>query len=398
MIKKLFIVLVFLSIFFVTGCWNYDELNQLAICSGMAIDKDNDEYKVSLMISNSKKYQVSSKEGESQKVVYSAKGKTIDEAVRNINLESPKKVYLGHLSIILVSEEVAKDGMLNIMDYLIRNPESTKRFLLALVKDSKAYEVLQIISPLEAYPSQDLTINLKVASDLQAISSAVNFSQFVEAYIKKGTNPSLPTIVIEGDAKDGTKDKSLEQATPDAIAKLSTIAIFKEDKLVDIASEEESEGINLLAGRIKKMIVTTECDNNYLSTEIKNIKTSLKIKFKNNKPVIYFNFKGVGAIEEFMCSVDIRDTKTIDKINNDLNNEIAKIITAGYKVAQENKTDIFEIGNLIYKKNPKYFNKIMDSWDDEIFPNTTLNMNINLNLKSKGSLEQTIKEAKNEGQ
>ena len=74
--KKL---LIFIPIFFfMTGCWNYRELNTLAITTTMAIDKEDDKYEVSILIANGKNNQTSPKEGQSQTVVYSGKGKTVD--------------------------------------------------------------------------------------------------------------------------------------------------------------------------------------------------------------------------------------------------------------------------------------------------------------------------------
>ena len=46
-----------------TGCWNYRELNQLAISTAMSIDltEDKEEYKVSLLIANGKNNQTNNK-------------------------------------------------------------------------------------------------------------------------------------------------------------------------------------------------------------------------------------------------------------------------------------------------------------------------------------------------
>ena len=46
--------------------------------------------------------------------------------------------------------------------------------------------------------------------------------------------------------------------------------------------------------------------------------------------------------------------------------------------------------NMIYQKYPKYFNSIKE-WDKE-FPYLETDVNISLNLKNKGALEQTIGE------
>ena len=143
--KLLFLIPI---IFLLTGCWNYQELNSLAISTAMAIDKDDDGYEVSILIANSKKSQVSSKEGESHTIVYSAKGKTLSDALKNIDLENPRQTYIGHLSVIVISEDVAKDGLMNTLDLLLRDSESTKRFYVAIAKDYKAKEIIKIISPL----------------------------------------------------------------------------------------------------------------------------------------------------------------------------------------------------------------------------------------------------------
>jgi len=50
--KKLIIILLLFSL---TGCYNYDELNQLAIATGFAVDIKDNEYEVTVLISNSKK-------------------------------------------------------------------------------------------------------------------------------------------------------------------------------------------------------------------------------------------------------------------------------------------------------------------------------------------------------
>ena len=47
--KKLLIIPLILLL---TGCWNYYELNNLAICTGIAIDKIEDKYEVTYLISN----------------------------------------------------------------------------------------------------------------------------------------------------------------------------------------------------------------------------------------------------------------------------------------------------------------------------------------------------------
>ena len=48
-------ILLLPLIFLMCGCWNYKELNNLAMTTGIAIDKIDNDYHVTLLISNSKK-------------------------------------------------------------------------------------------------------------------------------------------------------------------------------------------------------------------------------------------------------------------------------------------------------------------------------------------------------
>ena len=48
--KKL--IILTLLLFGVCGCWNYKELDDYSIITGIAIDKNEDNYEVSVLISN----------------------------------------------------------------------------------------------------------------------------------------------------------------------------------------------------------------------------------------------------------------------------------------------------------------------------------------------------------
>ena len=383
--KKILIIFI---VFLLTGCWNYKELNSLAISTAMAIDKVDDEYEVSILIANSKKSQVSSKEGESQTIVYSGKGKSLSKALKEIDLKNPRQTYIGHLSVIIVSEDVAKEGMLGMLDLLLRNSESTKRFYLAVAKDVKAKDIVSILSPLETFPAQNIATNISFSKESQAVSTAIIYSKFIENLIKKGINPILSSITIEGDIKDGKKDDSLQKSQPDAIVKTSQIAIFKKDKFLTFASNEESRGINLINNEITEMILEVE---DGCTTIVKASEMNTKFNINSDLSVDII-VDGRGNIIENNCDIDLQKSDNIKKIEKLTNKQIKKLIQKGIKLTKKYKTDIFGFGNSLYKKNPKKFNRIKN-WDDDYFPDLKINIKSNIVLTNKGAAKQTIKEA-----
>ena len=387
--KKL---LVFIPIlFFMTGCWNYRELNTLAITTTMAIDKDGDDYEISILIANGKNNQTSPKEGQSQTVVYSGKGKTISRALKRISLKISKDTYLGHLGVVVVSENVAKEGMYNILDFLIRNPESVKRFYLTIAKDYKAKDIIQILSPLESFPGQSIVSNIGSSKSLQAISSSITYSRFTENLLKKGKEPILPTITINGNEKKGSNNKILEQSDPDTKVKLDTIGIFKGDKLLGYTTEDESRGINIILNEVDEMITEYKCGKGNVVINLTNMKTKVKVKLKNNKPTVKLKINSKGAIQEINCNKNLEKNTTIKEIEKSAEKSLKKQIEKGIKLAQKKyKTDIFGFGNLFYKKYPQYYKKVNENWNEKTFPEIDIKIDTNINLMTKGSIEKSL--------
>ena len=126
--KFTIIIITFIIAITLTGCGGYEELNNLSIVTAVAFDKTDDEYELSFLIANSPKAQTSAKEGEAKTTVYTGKGKTIAEASKDIEQIVPKQIYLGHINVVVISEDIAEDGFLKIADWLLRNPQTRKKF------------------------------------------------------------------------------------------------------------------------------------------------------------------------------------------------------------------------------------------------------------------------------
>ena len=109
--KKIFNSIVFIIIIFtLSGCFNYKEINDYAIVSGISIDENKEKsvnkYKVGIQIMNAKK----DEESDSSLITfYEASGKTIYDALEKIMLDSPKELYLGHNEVVVISEELLKN-------------------------------------------------------------------------------------------------------------------------------------------------------------------------------------------------------------------------------------------------------------------------------------------------
>ena len=105
--KKIILLIICLIL---CGCNDYAELNKLSLVTAAAIDKNKDKYEVTLLIANSPKQDTSAKEGEAKTTVYKAKGKTVSDAIKTIDKKTPKELYFAHINVVVISEEIGKEG------------------------------------------------------------------------------------------------------------------------------------------------------------------------------------------------------------------------------------------------------------------------------------------------
>lgn len=390
--KFTIIIITFIIAITLTGCGGYEELNNLSIVTAVAFDKTDDEYELSFLIANSPKAQTSAKEGEAKTTVYTGKGKTIAEASKDIEQIVPKQIYLGHINVVVISEDIAEDGFLKIADWLLRNPQTRKKFYLLQAKDVSAKNILKIVSPLESFPSQSIATLIESNSETKSIATSVTYSNFIAQILEKGNDPVLPSITIKGDVEEGSNEKNLETTEPESYLVLGPLAIYKGDKLEGFSNQKESWAINVLKNEAKEVNYNVKYQNQDISIETSSLKSDIKIIDENN---IEITISGVGDIYNINNQIDIQNYKEINKIekvwSKSLKKDLSKVVK---KVQSKYKADIFGFGNLIYKNDPKTWEKLEKEWNSKYFPNLNVKIKTNLKISATGSLVKTIKEDK----
>lgn len=379
--KKILVVLI---LFLVTGCWNYQELSNYAIVTGMAVDYVDGQYEISLLISNGKK------KDETNTIIslISGKGNSIYQAFKEIGLISPKELYISHMTIVVVSEDYAKQGVTSLLDFLLRDSRSHQSFFIAIAKECKAKEVLSILSPLADYPSQDISENISSAKESQGEIVNSGFIDFVKSYLEPGIHPIANSLIIIGNAKDGIIPEKQESSIAAAQTSLDSVGIFKKDKLVGWTTIEESIGIKYIINNISTSYIESKCEDGYIISTI----DSYGAKYDVKKDRIVVNVEAKGNINEVNCKMDITSKKEISKLEKDVAKNIKEYMNKALMRARELKADIFGFGSMIYKKYPEYFNKIND-WDEE-FLKLKVEFNVEFKYHSEGTIEQNLEDFK----
>lgn len=379
--KKLLLSLLTLLIIFLTsGCYNYKEINQMAIISSIGIDKDEtkNEYIVSAQIMNSKESEDSE---DSQITVYSRKGKTIHEALRDLTLKSPRRLYGNHLSKIVLSEEVASEGIQNILDIFNRVTEVRNEFVITIVKDDKASDVLKVLTSTETIPAEYVKLSLKSADNNSGLTYTTKLDEFVSLYLKKGIDPTVPVLKIDKKSKKGKTVDNITTTDPISKIVIDSLAVTNEGKFEAFLKKDEIIGYNYLRNQIQKMVIPVKCDdNNYASVSVQSNKTKSKIKKENNKYTVTFYINVNAIITEYNCSKKLTKTKTLESLEKRSEKKIKSYIKKAINKQKNTKGKFLGIERLIYLDYPKYKNE-----------DYNIKYNVNVNIVRKGEISNSIK-------
>ena len=378
--KKILLIVI---IFLLSGCYNYKELNKIGIVSSISIDKKNDMYKVGAQVLNVRNKDDTS---SSKVIVYCEKGKTIEEALRKMTTKSNKKLYGGHLGKLVISEAVAKDGIINVIDLFQRLPEIKDEFTITISKNIDAFDVIKIMTSSESIPADYVSSEIETANIESALTYSSKLDEFVSFYLKDYIDPSISVIKVNNYDKKSTTLKNNETTNPKTRIVLDNIAITKNGKLEKYLNKDETIGYNFIRNNIKEMIIPIKCsDNNYSSVSLIKSKTKRKIKKRNNKYIIYLNISSSASINEYNCSKDLDNEKTITFLKNKTEKEIKKYIKKAISIQNNSKSEFLGFKRMIYLDYPKYKNEDYD-----------VKIKINVNIPRKGDIKNSSKGEKYE--
>ncbi len=393
-IFKIFIIIIFL--FTLSGCYNYKEINNYAIVSGVSIDKNDDDvnkYKIGVQIMNAKKNE---DDNSSLITFYEASGKTIYDALEKIMLDSPKELYLGHNEVIVISEELLKEeNPLNYLDYFMRDPESEKDAVVMTSKEKKASNILKVITPLETIPSRNLKATLSVADNFSGILTVVTIDEFISDLSNPKTEAIIPSVKIEGKVKKGEMMDNIQNSDPTTKLTFDTLGYFKNNKLKGYLTTNESVGYNFLSNLPKETYINVKCDeNNYATLRINSNKFKEKFYYEDKTPIVNINIKVNADLLEYNCKTDfLKDKNEVKKLENKAKERVNKLMNQTVsKLYKEDKTDVLKYGEKFYTKKYKETKNLKYNTKD-IIEKVKFKFNTNVSVKST---ELTIKSVRKE--
>lgn len=348
---KKIIILLFL-ILSLSGCYDYKEVNELSIVSGIGIDYKDNEYIITLEVLNDSGDKNSVK---TKSFTVTSKGKNLSEAIENTSALLTKRAYLPHTKLLVVSKTIAKDKLTSIYDYMLRNTYIHEKLNVVISDNPK--ELMSNIT--EKIPTPSLSI-----------VKLINSNEY-------STNTGIHKTIYElvTDSLSFGKDSCLNEISYDNENEtfiIDGLAILSNDKYKLTINNELANYYNILSNISKKNIITTTINGQSFAVALHN--PDIKIDVGKDKITINANLKAKDY--DNPTNIVVRDAKNLEEINKLLNEEFSNKVLEFIKILQDNNSDILGFAHSYYSKTREKY--------DNLWQNAEVIVNANIEINKKG--------------
>ncbi|MBU8713647.1 Ger(x)C family spore germination protein [Brevibacillus parabrevis] len=374
--KRILLTLLMMSLLFLGGCWDRTEINDLAIITGAAIDAaDDNQIELSVQVFIPRALSAgrgSTSSGGNLTLVKSAKGASIADAIALLQTKIPRKIFWGHCEVFIFGEDMAKRGIAEEMDFLVRHPQPRERAYM-FVSKGKAAKTLELRPELERYSSEVI----REMSDMH-IGMLVTIIQLKEMLRGKSNAAALPLIDVMPPPNEA---KGLETAPY-----IMGTAVFRKGKMVGEINEKATRGVMWIRGEVERYTVTAKLKNVQGTVSLNPIHSDIKFipSIRNGQWQMTIKAKTEGDVVQNGTNLDMSNPEMIKLVEKAFQQDIEDRIELALKQVQhEMKADIFDFATDFYREYPQEWKAAKNNWDD-IFPNVKVITDIHAYVRRPG--------------
>lgn len=378
-----FLLILLVSII-LTGCWDLKDINRRVMVVALGLDlaerTETENYEYISMVKLTAQVAIPEKlsGGAGQPLTtgaeavwnVSAIGRNVSMCYVNLQQRLQNELFLGHTRVLVISEDLAREGLSRYMNFFRNNPEF-RRLSYLLISENKAEDLLN------TFPK---TANLQ----------AIYLMNLIEDEIQRQTMPDLPFIEIAIRGVTSGVDPIAVLISSDketGIIKYSGLAVFRGDRMVGKLDVEETWSyLQLAEGKLSGLEVVRDVESEIgrLSIVFKDLKRKMRLVLteKGN-----FKFECKLSFEGIIFSQEVPAVYTkeiyLDQLENRVSTEVKREIeTVFYKVQQKYNADIFGFGELVKAYMPEEWKRIED-WHEE-FKKVELELDVETIIRRSG--------------
>ena len=366
--KKCVLLIFIVCFVFTTGCTEQGKrssVEELALVSSIGFDLVNGK-EVRMTVG------IPQPAGESPELTeaYSVNTEMVQEGLVDISSQADKMLILNQLRTILFSEDFAKSGRVTeVVEHFYRDATLGNKVRLVIVKD-QVEDVLKADYPENQH--MDAYLN-----DLFQPKLHNSFSPFtsIHDYMNTQTNPVFHTMVPYLEKKEDS-------------LKVTKIALFDNEKMIDTISTEHSLLIQALKGLEKLAPMAIKFNENKTDKELflEQIESVSKVRTNKNieSPKISIDLKIKAILIEYKGDRELSKIGEYTKIESEINKHLEKEVEDILKRLQ--KLELDPVG---FSEYLRMYHK--GKWTDEltkkVIASSKYEVTVEVEIQNTGTLK-----------
>lgn len=368
--KRVILIVIIISTVLSTGCWDMVEINNRIYPYTVGydlIDSEDGRFQITFSYPNLAAMG-KNPSSETKAFISSTKANNLFEAIHKLTPTISNPIYLKHLKVVLLSDEVASNDHMvkEIADGLSRDFIVNKNSQMVVMPGSPN----KLLSSITKYKRQEsvegLLYSLLLNQQHSSMFTPITLSNFIE-------NMDLSHTAIVPILHIGEEELYISGG-----------AVFKDYKLIGYLTEEENKAIAYLNNQVDDDGIDVQYNGAGLSLLMSNIDSKKKLVSKDKNIRIKYDLKLEGHIHSYI----IDDSIETDEKLQDMQNHVSKVVKADLekaieKVQKDLKVDALFIGDYLSKFHPNLWDEIKENWE-EIYPEIEIEVEVNVFIRRRG--------------
>lgn len=357
--RRAFLVAVLIPLVFLPGCWSRRELKDVNFVLGVGIDRTPGGFRMSAQFPIAARLAGAAGGGGggggggAGPATYTTTvgGATLRDADHHLTEVLPGRAEWSHLQVVVVGEELAREGLAPLADFLLR-PQTVRENTRLLVARGEASDIIRLSNPLEPLPPVGIDRTLKSLLQ-ESMTTDSTLVKFVDAMGQPGIDGILPSIEVG----------------PGGVPRLGPLAVFKGDRLVGWLSQEETLGLSAIRAKSPHLFVLLPCQGDgppQANVEVHSHKSRLEIRAEGGRLTARIEVKARGQLYEDACLRDVMQPPTRLELEKLAAERIQRDIEAAVQSSKDLRADIFGFGRELYRHLPQEWKRRKDRWDEEL--------------------------------
>ncbi|MDF2959745.1 MAG: gerLC [Paenibacillus sp.] len=396
--KVLRLFLVPLLALLTAGCWDRVEINERGFVIGVAIDeprsKDAEKankkeakdkpagkqrYSVTYQFVIPQKLQGGSGQAADTSFMnLTSEGDTMSDIDRQMTARTSRSPYFEHLKMVIISEKIAKksESIGHVLDFFLRDQEM-RRSTKILISDEEARKALEVVPNNEKLP-------------VMYIESVSRNNTKTGRMLPETKLGDLHELLLD---RKGFAVQRIIGAQKEV--KIVGAAVFRghDIKMAGDLGSEETEGLNLLTGKMKTGILKFKVKDNLMVYEIMQSKHNIKADVSDPERLHFtITIDTEGIIGETLTPVDFMEKGILKKLEAGVSQEIKRMTKDTLrKLQKEFKADAIGLGSYLEQNYYRVWKQIEDNWEqkENLFSQCTVDVEVKVHIRRTGVINRT---------